>query len=57
MTLEKAVGNANMQRFRAILFLKVNFNTIDKIVFNNRLIPVLEDADTIPPEIIRDRRT
>ena len=55
--LEKVVSNANMQKLKEILLLKVDFNVMYKIVFNKRLMPILETADTIPPKIIGDRRT
>ena len=41
---------------RAILLLKVDFNVINKIIFNTRLIPTLEAKDMIPREIIGGRR-
>ena len=54
--LEKVASNANVQKLRAILFLEADFNASHKIVFNNRLIPKLEEVDAIPVEIIGGRR-
>ena len=54
--LEKVAGNINVQKLRAILLLEADFNALYKIVFNNRLIPKLEEVDAIPVEIIGGRR-
>ena len=54
--LEKVAGNINVQKLRAILLLEADFNALHKIVFNNRLIPKLEEVDAIPVEIIGGRR-
>ena len=54
--LEKVAGNINVQKLRAILLLEADFNALHKIVFNNRLIPKLEEADAIPVKIIGGRR-
>ena len=54
--LEKVAGNINVQKLRAILLLEADFNALNKIVFNNRLIPKLEEVDAIPVEIIGGRR-
>ena len=40
--LEKSLGNANMQKLRAILLLEADFNVLHKIIFNRRMILVLE---------------
>ena len=53
--LEKVVGNIDVQKLRAILLLEADFNTLYKIVFNDRLIPKLEETETIPMEIIGGR--
>ena len=57
MILEKVAGNVNVEKLRVILLLKVDFNAMQKIIFNNRLIPELEAEDAIPPEVIGGRRT
>ena len=44
-----------MSKLRAILLLKADFNVINKIVFNTRLIPILEAKDMIPREIMGRR--
>ena len=54
--LEKVAGNIDVQKLRAILLLEADFNALHKIIFNNRLIPKLEEAETIPIEIIGGRR-
>ena len=50
--LEKAAGNVDVYKLREILFLKADFNIMNKIVFKNRLIPSLEVVNTIPHETI-----
>ena len=54
--LEKSVGNIQVSKLRAILLLEADFNTLNKIVFNNRTIPNLEGSNSIPYEVIRGRR-
>ena len=49
-------NNISVTKLRAILLLKVDFNTINKIIFNTRCIPTLETQDIIPKEYIRERR-
>ena len=41
---------------RAILFLKADFNVINTIIFNTRLILILEAKDMIPRKIIGRRQ-
>ena len=55
--LEKIAGNINVQKLRAILLLEADFNALHKIIFNNRLMPKLEESGTIPVEIIGGRRS
>ena len=55
--LEKVAGNIDVQKLRAILLLEADFNALHKIVFNNRLIPKLEETETISIEIIGGRRS
>ena len=45
-----------MKKIRAILLLEVDFNAVYKIIFNGRIIPRLEETNTIPYEIIGSRR-
>ena len=54
--LEKKQGEISIFKLRVILLLKADFNAINKIVFNTRLIPKLEANDIIPREIIKGRR-
>ena len=53
--LDKVIGNIDIQKLRDILLLEADFNALHKIVFNNRLIPKLEETETIPMKIIRGR--
>ena len=46
-----------MQKLRAILLLEVDFNTMHKIIFNNRLIPNLEAVNAILIEVIGGRQS
>ena len=55
--LEKVEGNINVQKLRAILLLEADFNTMHKIIFNNRPLPKIEADNAIPMEIIGGRRS
>ena len=55
--LEKVAGNINMQKLRAILLLEADFNVMNKIISNNRLMPRLEADEAIPIEVIGRRRS
>ena len=54
--LEKEVGNLDMAKLRAILLLEVDFNRLNKIIFNNRVLPKLEQDKAIPVEVIGGKR-
>ena len=54
--LEKSKGYINIAKLRAILLLEADFNALNKIVFNTKLIPSLERTNSIPYEIIGGRR-
>ena len=54
--LEKAPGNIDINKLRAILLLEADFNAVYKIIFNSRMILRLEKANIIPNEIIGSRR-
>jgi len=54
--LEKIAGNVNMTKLRAILLLEANFNALNKIIFNDRVIPRIEISNTILYEVIGRRR-
>ena len=41
-----------MSKLRVILLLEADFNTLNKLVFNSKLMPSLEDKKVIPYEII-----
>ena len=55
--LEKAEGIIDVIKLWAILLLEADFNTTHKIIFNNRLIPTLEEINIIPREVIGGRRS
>ena len=55
--LEKKVNNISVSKLKAVLLLEVNFNTANKIIFNTRTIPQMEQRDEIPKEIIGGRRS
>ena len=55
MILEKSLGNMNTQKLRVILLLKVDFNVLYEIIFNSRIILVLEEKNKIPHAIIGKR--
>ena len=54
--LEKKQGDISVSKLRVIILLEVDFNVINKIIFNVRLIPRLEKTGLIPRENIRGRR-
>ena len=54
--LEKVLGNINAQKLRAMLLLEADFNMMQKIIFDNKLIPKLEAANTILIKVIDGRR-
>ena len=53
---EKSVENMQVSKLRAILLLEVDFNILNKIIFNNCTLPSLEVSESISYEIIRGRR-
>ena len=55
--LEKSVGNVQVSKLRAILLLEADFNTLNKIIFNNCTLPSLEVSQSILYEIIGGRRS
>jgi len=54
--LEKYPVNMNVEKLRVILLLEADFNTLCKIIFDSRLMSVLEAREQILPEIIDSRR-
>jgi len=54
--LEKSKGYIDTIKLRAILLLEADFNALNKIVFNTKLMPSLERTNSIPYEIIGGRR-
>ena len=56
MILEKKPRVIKVNILRAILLLEADFNSVNKILFNTRLIPSMEQAHIIPKEIIGSRR-
>ena len=55
--LEKFSGNINIAKLRAILLLEVDFNTLNKIIFNIRVMPLIEANIQIPHNIVEGRRS
>ena len=56
MILEKIEDNKNAQKLWAILLLEDYFNAIYKIIFNNRLYLYIEVVNSIPIEVMGERR-
>ena len=54
--LKKVKGVINITKLKAILLLKVDFNALNKIIFNGRVIQAIERKYSIPYDIIRGRR-
>ena len=46
--LEKAPGNIDVKKLRAILLLEAYFNAAYEIIFNRRMMPRFEEANTVP---------
>ena len=54
--LKKSKENIEVAKLRAILLLEVDFNGLNKIIYNHRVLPKLEDNRVIPYEVIGKRR-
>ena len=54
--LEKRLGLLDIAKLRAILLLEVDFNALNKLVFNIRVMPELEQKRFIPYKIIGGKR-
>ena len=54
--LEKTRGIIRIDKLRAVLLLEADFNRINKIHYNIRVLPKLERRQLIPYEIIGGRR-
>ena len=54
--LEKVRENIEVSKLRAILLLEADFNSLNKTVFNGRVLLRLEIKKEIPYEIIGRRR-
>jgi hypothetical protein len=54
--LKKSKENIQVAKLRAILLLKVDFNSLNKIIYSSRVLPKLEDNRVIPYEVISGRR-
>ena len=53
--LEKKSNNRLVSKLCIILLLKADFNAANKILFNTRMIPRIENENLIPREIIGGR--
>ena len=54
--LVKLIGNVYISKLIAILLLEVDFNVLNKIVFDRRALPSIEASNTIPFEVIGGRK-
>ena len=54
--LEKSKDHIDVAKLRAILLLEVDFDALNKIVFNTKLMISLKRTNSIPYEIIGERR-
>ena len=54
--MEKSPGNINITKLRAILLIEADFNRMNKIIFNSRVILSLETNQAIPYKVIGGRR-
>ena len=54
--LLKKTANISVTKLRAMLLLEADYNTMNKIIFNTRLTPILEEWNMIPRKIIGGRR-
>ena len=50
--LEKSPSNILVQKLHAILLLKADFSTTNKIIFKIRVISLMEKCYRIPKEIV-----
>jgi hypothetical protein len=50
--LEKSSGNVEVTNLRAILLLEADFNALNKIIFNNRVLQAIKVSNSIPKEVI-----
>ena len=50
--VEKSPRMIDITKLRALLLLEADYNTVNKIIFNNRVLPSLEWEERIPYEII-----
>ena len=54
--LEKSKGNIQVENLHALLLLEADLNAIYKIIFNSRVLLLIEERKEIPIEIIGSRR-
>ena len=54
--LEKKLGIIKISKLSTIMFLDVDFNVVNKIIFNTKLMPNYEKNQYILIEIQGDRR-
>ena len=54
--LKKGKDIIDITKRRAILLFEVDFNTLNKIIFNSKVILAIEKKQSIHCKIIRDRR-
>ena len=54
--LEKKANNILVAKLCVILLLEADFNIVNKILFNTRIIPQIKQYEEIPKEIVGSRR-
>ena len=54
--LEKKPNEVSVSKLRAILLLEADFNVANKIIFNTRMILIMERRLEIPREIVGGRK-
>ena len=50
------LGKLSVSKLRVILLLEADFNTLHKIIFNRRILPILKKKNLFPHKIIRCNR-
>ena len=50
---KKSPGKIIVNKFYAIFLLEADFNIINKLVFNTRLLLLIEYSNMIPKELVR----
>ena len=51
--IEKSPGQIDITKLRVILLLEADYNAVNKIIFNNRVMPSIEQDNRILHKIVR----